>query len=284
MFGSRLLLAALAATSAVATVPPTKSGYKLVWSDNFTGTAGSTVSTSKWNIITGPNNANGELEVYTASSDNHHLTADNTLVIIPKKDGSGGWTSARLESIYTFTPANQHMTIVEAEIRFGTNAMANKQGIWPAFWMLGDSIRHGTSWPECGEIDILETIDGQFTGHGTVHCDVSPGGICDETTGLGGPVSFSGNGWQTWSVEIDRTASAWQQNSITFKLNGNEYWQVTGATIGDLSVWQTLVASPLYIIVNVAVGGDWPGDPNAQTMGGAGSEMEVSYIAQYQSN
>lgn len=183
--------------------------------------------------------------MYTASTDNHHVTADQTLLIIPRKNGAnGGWTSARLESTRTFTPPAGRATIVQAQIRFGDTAIANKKGIWPAFWLLGDSIRHGTAWPACGEIDILETVNGALTGYGTVHCDVSPGGICNEGNGIGGTVSISDQGWHVWRVMIDRRPAAWTNQAITWFRNGVQFMQVTGGRIGNQAVWESLTAKP----------------------------------------
>lgn len=170
---------------------------------------------------------------------------------------NAGWTSARLESTYVFTPPDGVRTLVEAKIRFGSNPQANKQGLWPAFWMLGDSIRHGTGWPACGEIDILEMVDGILTGYGTVHCDVAPGGICNEFNGIGGNIGVPDNGWHTWRVIIDRTPGSWLDESITWYRDGVQFMQVTGARINNQNVWNSLATTPLYFILNVAVGGDW---------------------------
>jgi beta-glucanase (GH16 family) len=146
---------------------------------------------------------------------------------------------------------------VEASIRLGTNAIGNKQGLWPAFWMLGDSMRHGTQWPQCGEIDIFEQVNGQMTGYGTIHCGTYPGGPCGEPNGKGGHVGLSDDGWHTWTVRIDRTAGDWKREVIYWLLDGAVYFSVTGAQVGDQAVWATLAHSPMYIILNVAVGGNW---------------------------
>lgn len=139
---------------------------------------------------------------------NHMPRYGSTLQLVPRKDSStvGGWTSGRLESQYIFTPQAGQVTRVEASIRLGNNPQWNKQGIWPAFWILGDSLRHGGSWPSCGEIDILESINGLATGYGTLHCDIIPGGVCNEGGGIGGSVNITNpNEFHTWRLEIDRT-------------------------------------------------------------------------------
>ncbi|TRX92128.1 hypothetical protein FHL15_006995 [Xylaria flabelliformis] len=280
---SKLFAIALAATSVAAEAVPGYSGYSVVWQENFNGPAGSLVNQNTWNIYQGANSANNEKEVYTNSNQNHQLSGGATLQIVPQLN-NGQWTSARLESKYVFTPPDGKKTIIEAKIRFGSNPASQKQGIWPAFWLLGDSIRHGTPWPQCGEVDILEVVSGKPTGYGTVHCDVAPGGICNEYNGIGGTISNPDNDWHAWRIITDRTPSNWAQESITWYRDGVQFMQVTGGRINNQNVWNSLAATPQYIILNVAVGGDFPGQPNAQTTGGFGSDMEVAYVAQYQSN
>ncbi|KAI1823484.1 putative endo-1,3(4)-beta-glucanase [Xylaria intraflava] len=280
---SKLLAFSLALGSVAASAAPAMDGYQIVWQDKFAGTAGSSVDQDNWNVIQSANNANGEVETYTNSNQNHQLSGGGTLQIVPQVS-DGKWTSARLESTYVFTPTDGQKTVIAASIRFGSNPASSKQGIWPAFWLLGDSIRSGgVTWPACGEIDILETVDGKLTGYGTVHCDVAPGGICDETNGIGGTTTMADYSWHTWQITIDRTPSSWVDESITWSQDGKKYFSITGGRINDQSVWTSLTGSPLYIILNVAVGGGFPGAPNDDTLGGFGSDMEVAYVAQYES-
>ncbi|KAI0466560.1 putative endo-1,3(4)-beta-glucanase [Xylaria cf. heliscus] len=279
---SKLLALALAVSSVAAEAVPSYSGYNVVWQENFNGAAGSLVNQANWNIIQNANNANNELETYTNSNQNHQLSGGATLQIVPLLN-NGKWTSARLESKYVFTPADGRKTILEAKIRFGSNPISAKQGIWPAFWLLGDSIRHGTPWPQCGEVDILETVNGKLTGYGTVHCDVAPGGICNEYNGIGGTISIPDQSWHAWRIIVDRTPSSWTSESITWYRDGVQFMQVTGGRINNQNVWNSLAATPQYFILNVAVGGSFPGNPNSQTLGGFGSDMEVAYVAHYQS-
>ncbi|KAJ4251487.1 hypothetical protein NW762_011472 [Fusarium torreyae] len=283
MLFKNTVLSSFLAGTALGWGAPGYSGFNLVWQDSFAGSGGSSPNGNNWNTITGYLNVNAELEVYTSSNRNLQLSGGDTLQIVPWRDSSAqnGWTSARIESKYVFTPQAGRLTRVEAPIRFGTSAIANKQGIWPAFWMLGDSLRHGGVWPASGEIDILETVNGQLTGYGTIHCDVYPGGICNEGTGIGGTISIPDQDWHTWRVEIDRRPASWVQESITWYRDGIQFHQVTGGRINNQAVWNTLARSPLYFILNVAVGGTWPGYPNGNTQDGYGSMMEVGYVAQY---
>ncbi|KAH6895944.1 concanavalin A-like lectin/glucanase domain-containing protein [Thelonectria olida] len=281
-FISPLALASLISTT-LAWDAPTYSGFNRVWQDTFAGSAGTLPDTGNWNIITGYLNVNAELEVYTNSNANLQRSGGSTLQIVPLRDSSAqnGWTSGRVESKYVFTPVAGRRTRVESQIRFGGNAIANKKGLWPAFWMLGNVLRNGGSWPSCGEVDILETVNGLLTGYGTVHCNVYPGGICNEGNGIGGNIGIPDQGWHTWRVDFDRTPSSWQSETITWYMDGVQFHQVSGSRIGNQNVWNSLAHSGLYIILNMAVGGSWPGYPNDATLGGYGSMMEVAYVAHY---
>lgn len=242
-----------------ATTPPSYSGYSLIWSDNFDGPGGTLPDQNTWNIISGYLDVNDELETYEKNTKEVQLSGGDTLQLVPWPDSSTeyGWASGRVESIYVFTPAAGEITRVEAQIRFGSNPMSEKQGFWPAFWMLGNILREGGSWPACGELDIMERIDGQLVGHGTMHCDTDPGGVCDEPDGLGASVQIPNQSWHTWRLEWNREPSSWEDETITWYLDGTSFHVITGSQIGDESVWDTVAHSSMYFILNVAVGGDW---------------------------
>jgi beta-glucanase (GH16 family) len=285
-FAATVLPLLVQALSVSAWAPPAYSGYSLQWSDQFNGAAGSSPNTNNWNIITGNLGVNAELEYYSASNKNLQNSGGSTLQIVPWRDGSvsGGWTSGRIESKYTFTPKAGKRTLLESQIRFGTNDIGRKRGVWPAFWMLGDSLRTtSVGWPACGEIDILETVNGALTGYGTIHCDKAPGGICNESNGIGGNIGIPDQAWHTWRVVIDRTPSSWTAETITFFMDGKQFHQVSGSRINNQNVWNSLAHSPLYFILNVAVGGSWPGYPDGNTQDGYGAMMEVAYVAHYSS-
>ncbi|WYZ39889.1 hypothetical protein EsH8_IV_000230 [Colletotrichum jinshuiense] len=276
-----LLYTLLLLPAALAWDSPNYSPYTRIWQDNFAGAAGTGVNEGNWNIITNLR-VNNEIQDYTTSRSNLQISGGGTVQIVPQKDASGHWTSARLESKYTFTPAAGRLTVAEGQIRFGDNAVANKKGIWPAFWILGNSIRNGVDWPRCGELDILETVNGQLTGYGTAHCDVLPGGACNEPNGIGAATGIPDQGWHTWRMQWDRQSNNWQTETITWILDGRQFHQISGARIGSEGIWNTLAHSPLFFILNVAVGGNWPGNPDSSTIGGWGSMMEVAYVAVYQ--
>lgn len=253
---TKTILSTLLATLAVATPSPDYDGFNKVWEETFGGGQNELPSQDNWNIIQGNLGVNAELETYTNDPNNIHQSGSGTLQIVPLRNGDQ-WTSGRIESKNTFTPDDGKLTRVEASLRFGAGATENKQGIWPAWWMLGDSIRNGVVWPQCGELDIMETVNGEFTGHGTMHCDVFPGGACNEGNGLGNPVDFQGNDYHTWRIELDRHNPDWTQQAITWYLDDTQFWQITGSTVGKEDVWTNVCHSPLFFILNVAVGGSW---------------------------
>ncbi|KAF3763450.1 family 16 glycoside hydrolase [Cryphonectria parasitica EP155] len=281
----RNTLAALSLVGTLRTVvaqydAPTYSGYTLLWTADFSGDAGTSPSTSNWNIITGYLGVNDELEVYSSSNENLQLSGGSTLQIVPW-ESDGSWTSGRIESVDSWTPASGVITRVEAEIDFGTNAESTKQGYWPAFWMLPESFRTGAeTWPDCGELDILEMIDGVLTGYGTAHC----GDECnddDDDEGLQSSIDVGNDDWHTWRLEWDRTSGNWETETISWSMDGTVFQTLTGGSF-DESVWDNLAHQPYYIILNMAVGGSWPGDPNSATVDGYGAMMEVGYVAVYQ--
>lgn len=255
------------ATLTTAWAPPAYSGFNTIWSSQFLYASGTLPNADTWNYITGNLNVNAEWETYTSSTRNIQCSGGETLQIVPWRDASTqyGWTSGRIESKYTFTPTAGKVTRVEAPIRFGTNAPANKQGIWPAFWMLGDSLRHGGGWPACGEVDVMETINGQLTGFGTAHCGTYPGGVCNEGNGIQGSIGIPDQEWHVWRVEWDRTSNNWATETLKWSMDGNVFQTITGAQLGQ-SIWTALAHSPMYVILNVAVGGNWVSFTCPQTL------------------
>ena len=160
--------ALLAATSVPAQTAPAQTSWQLVWSDEFNGPAGSQPDPKNWNYDLGGGGwGNGEAETYTNSPNNVFQDGQGNLVIRAIRDSSGNFTSARLQ---TGAPGASTQTTdlswqcgrIEARIKlpFG-------QGVWPAFWMLGEDIAT-VSWPQCGEVDIMENF-GTFNNNASVN-------------------------------------------------------------------------------------------------------------------
>ncbi|KAG7140593.1 Glucan endo-1 like protein [Verticillium longisporum] len=268
---------------AAAWTAPTYGGFEQLWSEEFTGSAGDRVDSKTWNYMTDIH-VNNELQKYTEDTRNVQISGGGTVQLVPWRDARGQWTSGRIESKYVFTPRAGRVTLAEATLRFGANGAATRQGLWPAFWMLGDAMRHGVDWPACGEIDILERVNGAAEVTGTVHCDrEGGGGACNTPTGIGAPTALPDGDWHAWRLEFDRTAPDWRVQTITWFRDGQQFHQVSGERIGSEGIWKALCQSPVYFILNVAVGGTLPGNPNDQTLGGYGAMMEVAYVAVYRS-
>jgi beta-glucanase (GH16 family) len=263
-----------------------------IWSDEFNGSANKGVDTTQWLYDTGhsypkgaTNWGTGEVEAMSNSASNVYQDGSGHLIIKPIFDGST-WTSGRIEtqSARFMAPLGGRLA-VEASIQLPPGITGNAaQGYWPAFWMLGAAFRDSyTNWPSIGEIDVMENINGQNTVHGTFHCGIDPGGPCHETTGLQGstscqPVSCQ-DGFHTYRVEIDRSTSP---EEIRWYLDGAQYWQVSSNASGmDATTWANAVDHEFFIILNVAMGGQWPGNPTASTFSGA--PMVVDYVRVYQS-
>jgi hypothetical protein len=231
------------------TVPPPPSGWTTTFGDSFSGASGSGVDSS-WTYDTGTqysgtgcgaNWGTGEIESNTSSTANVAADGSGHLNLTPVNSG-GSWTSGRIETVADSfaAPAGGEME-VSASIQQPNPGSG--VGYWPAFWMLGAGFRSsgaGTSgtmncsnWPSTGEIDIMEDVNALSEHSGTLHCGVDPGGPCNETTGLGsGLQACSGcqTGYNTYSVIVNRTNTS--AESITWYLNGNEYYSVSESQVG----------------------------------------------------
>jgi beta-glucanase (GH16 family) len=250
--------------------PPTSNGWTLVWSDEFNGPDGSSVDRTKWVVETGGDGwGNQELEYYTDRSENVSVH-DGNLVIraLPEKytgpDGvKRNYTSARLK---TFGKFSQTYGRFEARIKIPYG-----QGMWPAFWMLGDDIDK-VGWPACGEIDIMENIGKEpAIIHGSIHGPGYVGG-----TGIEAPYTLSAK--QRFADGFHIFAIEWDTESISFYVDKQLYVR---RTRGDLKPgWKWVFDKPFFLILNLAVGGDWPGNPDSNTV--FPQSMLVDYVRVYQ--
>ncbi|KAF4629669.1 hypothetical protein G7Y89_g8477 [Cudoniella acicularis] len=249
--------------------PEPISGFNVIWSDSFTGTA---IDTTKWTVYTG-GVSNNEEEAYTTSASNCYLSGSGSLLLVPFQDSTGKWTSCRVETSASFAAPTGGQLVVQARLKLGTSGDA-LQGIWPAFWSLGQAVREGTAWPACGEIDTFENINGASTGYGTLHC----GSECQDPTGLSAGMAFEYSGWHTWAHAIDLTSADWTQQSITWYMDGQPYHILTGNDVGNEGVWANVAQKEMFMTLNVAVGGAWPGNAAANTVDGVAAGMEVGEL------
>jgi beta-glucanase (GH16 family) len=224
----------------------------ITWSDEFDGGAGSPIDSAKWTFDTGGSGwGNNELEYYTDSTGNVAQDGQGHLAITARRENPAGYqchygtcqyTSGRIRTADRFS---QTYGRFEASIK-----IPKGQGMWPAFWMLG-----GNSWPDTGEIDIMENVgNSPNTVYGTVH---GPG--YSGSGGIGGNRTIDsalGDAFHTYAVD-------WSPNLIVWYLDGSEYLRVTPANLNG-NTW--VFDHPFFMILNVAVGGYWPGNPDAGTV------------------
>jgi len=224
--------------------------YQLIWSDEFNGTS---VDNTKWNIDVGNPGVNNEKEYYQAA--NAVVTGGN-LVITAKNESVGGfpYTSAKLNTLGKFSAQYGR---IEASIK-----VPEFQGSWPAFWMLGTNIG-SVGWPQCGEIDILEQVNTSNTIYGTIHW------YDNGATQYGGTTSTNANAYHLYAVD-------WDTNSINWYVDNTLYASANiQNNINNTGAFQ----NPFYIILNMAVAGDFPG----QTVNTAAlpANMYVDYVRVY---
>jgi beta-glucanase (GH16 family) len=232
--------------------------WTLVWSDEFNGADGTGIDTTKWAAQTGGDGwGNQEREYYTADLANAEENSGN-LVITATTAGAAAntcwygqceYTSARLQSLGLFA---QQYGRFEARIQ-----IPRGQGLWPAFWMLGSNI-NTVNWPTCGEIDVMENI-GKEPGivHGSMHGPgYSGGSALTALYTLPGGANFADD-FHVFAVE-------WETGVVRFYVDDTLYETETPADIPAGDTW--VFDQPFFILLNVAVGGSWPGDPDGTTV------------------
>jgi hypothetical protein len=237
-------------------------GYSLVWADEFNEKG---LNANNWihEIGNGCPNlcgwGNNELQYYRKEN----IQVDNgVLTIQAKQENWQGYkyTSSRIKSqgLKSFKYG-----------RIDTRALLPKgQGIWPAIWMLGNNIST-VGWPSCGEIDIMELIGGserENTVHGTVHWNnnghASAGGSFTKPK-------------DTFADEYHVFSIVWDENLIRWLVNGQQYYQINIAP-PNLHAFR----EEFFFLINLAVGGNWPGNPNQSTL--FDQELVIDYIRVFQ--
>jgi len=235
------------ASSSTGTIP----GYQLVWSDEFNGNA---VDTTSWNFeIGGQGWGNHEQEYYQP---NNATVNDGNLIITGRKEdvGANHYTSSRMttQGKHEFTYGR-----IEARIK-----MPVGQGFWPAFWMLGADIKT-VGWPASGETDIMEHINTDSLIYGTLHWD-NNGHVQSGDT-----IASTPSGYHVYAVEWDASAIRWY-------VDKTKYHEVNIANnVNSTDEFH----QPSFILLNLALGGDWPG----QTIDDSKlpAKMYVDYVRVY---
>lgn len=249
------------------TTPSSYPGKTLIWSDEFND---ANVSTTNWTyeIGTGCPNlcgwGNNERQFYTSRKDNAYQTQGKLVIEAIKESYSGSsYTSARMIS------RNKKY------FKFGRIDMRAKlpegQGIWPALWMLPNSSTYG--WPKGGEIDVMELVGHQPSIiHGTVHYATSTNSHRSTTKSYALSSGKFSDEFHVFSID-------WRQDTIEFFVDDKKYQTITRAAIeGGGAIYP--FNEPFFFIMNIAVGGNWPGYPNASTV--FPQQMAVDYVRVFQ--
>lgn len=237
-------------------------GMTLVWSDEFDGTS---VNGSNWTYDLGDSGwGNNEWQNYTNSPANSSV-ADGFLTITARQEPGGGYTSARMKSVDL------------QEFQFGRIDVRAKlpqgQGIWPAIWMLGANF-DAVGWPACGEIDIMELVGHQpGTVHGTAHW----GAAWNQHQYTGESISLPAG--ETFSDAFHVFSVVWQADQITWLMDDQPFFTLTSAQMNGQPY---PFNAPFFFILNVAVGGNWPGYPDATTS--FPQSMVVDCVRVFQAN
>jgi beta-glucanase (GH16 family) len=247
---ARVVSVSLALAALVAAVPA-----QAQWSDEFNGANGTAVDSATWGYDVGGGGwGNAELEVYNSGTAN--AWQENGYLRIQAKCC---YTSARIKTQgkKTFSMGNT----IQARLRGPMG-----QGYWPAFWALGANITT-VPWPGCGEIDIMEHINSVGNNFSTIHW-IDNNGINASYTAAQPAVSFTA--WNTYGLE-------WDSTLMRFTLNG--------AYVGDANIAGSIngtdefqAGKPFFVIMNLAVGGSWPGNPNGTTVFPANLDVDWLHV------
>jgi beta-glucanase (GH16 family) len=253
----------------------------LVWSDEFTNSTGANAQPNPlvWTYDTGNSGfGNNELENYcawgsntspcTTANPNVYIGSDGYLHIVARQPSAGVYTSARLKTQGLFS-----FQYGRIEVR----AQAPEAlGFWPAAWLMGNNIAT-VNWPACGEMDVLERVNAAATpdwNEGSIHGTGFTGGNLGTVFNF--PSGQTAAGWHTYGM-------IWSPGSVAYYVDDptHPYVTYTPASLNGLSgaVWPFDAGQSNFILLNLAVGGSWPGSPNASTP--FPSEMVVDYVRVY---
>lgn len=246
---------------------PTQDPAAPVWADEFDGAADAPIDPTRWQVQTGGLGWGvGELQAYTDSPSNVSYSGEGELVLTARREpGAGGaeYTSARLSTCGTLEFTHGR---VEARI-----ALPRGQGLWPAFWLLGAQ----EPWPLHGEIDIVEAVNDMATADFNTH-QPRPDGT-DWERSASSAVHPSGS----WAGEYHVFAVDWTSDALVWSVDGTEYATLSRADTPPDGAW-VIDRSPQVVVLNLAVGGEYPGPPTANSPFPA--EMRVDYVRVYENS
>ena len=240
--------------------------WKMVWNDEFTQPDGTQPDAAKWDFDLGTGSSgwgNNELECYTDRTNNVRIEGGQLIIEAQKEHfGKSEYTSGRL-----LTRVKSSWTYGRFEARI---KIPSGHGIWPAFWMMGTNLNQ-VNWPNCGEIDIMENIGKEPNIiHGTIH---GPGYSGDK--GIGGPYQLPSGA--AFADDFHIYAMEWTTNTISWFVDSKQYFKINAANIPKGSEW--VYTKPEFILINLAIGGNWPGYPDNTTV--FPQRMVVDYVRVY---
>jgi beta-glucanase (GH16 family) len=248
----------------------------LVWSDEFANSTTSNAAPNPlvWTYDVGTNCCgNSELETYCAwasttgpcnpANPNAYVGAGGSLHIVAQKPSAGVYTSARLKSegLFSFQYGR-----IEAQIQ-----IPESQGMWPAFWLLGDNILIDP-WPACGELDVMEHINGsnpENEGYDWVQGSI-------HGTNLNGGTQYHPTGFS--ATAFHKYGMIWTKGQIQYYIDTPTNVYATFTPTTQTGTWP-FDQGPQFVLLNLAVGGTWPGSPDATTV--FPSQMLVDYVRIY---
>ena len=241
-------------------------GWTLAWSDEFNGTS---INSGNWTFDTGTGSGgwgNNELEYYTSRAENAFISNGNLVIKAIKESYNGSqYTSARLKT-YGKQSWQYGKIVARMKLPYG-------KGFWPAFWIMGDSFS-AVNWPGCGEIDIMELVGGGTTGDRTVT------GAAHWDNGGHQYQSSSYTATEAYSQAYPDFELEWSKNFLRVSVDANPYFtlDITPSAHPELSEFQ----APFFILLNLAVGGNWPGSPDETTV--FPQAMTVDWVRVYQAD
>lgn len=276
--GASLLLLLLALTSAA-----TAQSWTLVFDDEFNAASGTLPNPANWSYDSPTaGSSNNELEIYCGQAgagqtgdcsnwqQNAYQDGMGHLVIAAIKQADGQWTSARLltHPQFTFTYGR-----AEASMELPLGA-----GLWPAFWMLGDNIFSGTNWPACGEEDMMEHVPQM--GNSTIQSSLNGPGY---NGGSSINKQFTMPAPQQINTAFHTYGVIWSPDLVQYYVDDPKqpFAQFTPGNMPRNGTW-AFDGHPFFMILNLAVGGNWPGPPDASTPNPAIVLVDWAHV--YQSN
>jgi beta-glucanase (GH16 family) len=255
-------LGALAAPAACGGAAPTVAGRVMTFADDFDGPAGTRPDPARWAAdVGGTGWGNNELEYYTNSTRNAALDGAGHLVITALAESMGGraYTLARINTRGLFQQAYGRF---EARVQLPAG-----RGLWPAFWLLGDNFPD-VGWPACGEIDVMEAIGSQpAVNRGSLHGPGYSGGAAITAR-------YTLPGGATLDQDFHTFALEWAAGTLSFSVDDQVYVTRTVDDLPPNGIWE--FDHPFFVILDLAVGGNLPGPPDATTTFPA--QMLVDYV------